>query len=237
MSQRAMQAWIDAVAACVDPADIRSVLDVGCGTGRFLRPLRRAFTCEVLGIDRSLSMLREAQHLTEPGIRLVQSDARHIPIGDGYFDLGFMSMVYHHFSVPDGVLLEVRRTLRGNGVLCIRNSTRATLEQVLYVHFFPSALAYIRAKLPSHEELLATATRCGFVLRSHKIIDHVFADSGEEYLDKIGQRACSDLLAVPDDEFRIGLEALEAALARRTANEPIKEPIDLFVFEVAPTGA
>ena len=131
-------------------------------------------------------MLREAQHLTEPGIRLVQSDARHIPIGDGYFDLGFMSMVYHHFSVPDGVLLEVRRTLRGNGVLCIRNSTRATLEQVLYVHFFPSALAYIRAKLPSHEELLATATRCGFVLRSHKIIDHVFADSGEEYLDKMG---------------------------------------------------
>ena len=86
MSQRAMQAWIDAVVACLDQAGIRSILDVGCGTGAFSN-LRRAFTCEVVGIDRSLSMLREAQHLTEPGIRLVQSDAERIPIRDGYFDL------------------------------------------------------------------------------------------------------------------------------------------------------
>jgi ubiquinone/menaquinone biosynthesis C-methylase UbiE len=232
-----MRVWMDAVLASVNPSGIRAVLDVGCGTGRFLQPLREAFACDIVGIDRSLSMLQEAQHLTSPGVRLVQCDIAHMPIRDGCFDLAFMSMVYHHFSIPGQALLEIRRMLRGSRFLCIRNSTRTTLEGVLYVQFFPSALEYIRTKLPSQEEVLSAATHCGFVVRDHKVVDHIFADSGEEYLDKISHRACSDLLAVPDDEFRSGVDNLKQALSFRNEKGPITEPIDLFVFQVASTGA
>ena len=95
----------------------------------------------------------------------------------------------------------------------------------------------IRTKLPSQEEILSAAKQCGFLVRDHKIVDHIFADSGEEYLDKISHRACSDLVAVPDDEFRCGLGNLKEALSHRNEKGPITEPIDLFVLQAVSAGA
>lgn len=98
---------------------------------------------------------------------------------------------------------------------------------------FRRALAYNLHKLPSRKEIAETAAQCGFAVRQHTIIDHVFAESKREYLDKIARRVNSDLVATPDAEFESVLEAMEQALSDTNGRWPVTEPIDLFVFENA----
>lgn len=176
-------------------------------------------------------MLSEASRIANDHIRLVLADATRLPFRGGRFGLAFLSMVYHHFTDPGSALDEVRRVLSDDGVLCLRTSTRDALDQVLYARFFPSALEYNRNRLPSHEEISATAKRSGFTLQEHQVIEHPFADTDDEYLEKIGQRVLSDLVATPDTEFRLGLDALSDALLRVPGTVKLTEPIDFYVFE------
>ena len=66
-------------------------LDLGCGTGRYFRALRHVR--ELVGVDVSAAMLREAQHpLDADAVRvgtvaLVQGDFLTVPLEAGRFDL------------------------------------------------------------------------------------------------------------------------------------------------------
>jgi ubiquinone/menaquinone biosynthesis C-methylase UbiE len=232
MSHEAMRPWIDAILATVDRTRVSAVLDLGCGTGRFLDPLHRAFDADVLGIDRSLSMLREAQLAANHRIRLIKCDAERLPVRNACIGFAFASMVYHHLRHPEKVLLEVSRILGKDDYFCIRTSTRDVLNRIEYVKFFPSALAYNVAKLPSYHDVVACAEHSGFFLIKHLVLNHLYAKSREEYLNKIGQRVNSDLVAVPDDEFRSGLDAMERTLMHPSRVYPVTEPIDLFIFKI-----
>src|SRR5262245_44804506 len=55
-----MQQWLDLVAAHV-PFAPKLIVDVGCGTGRFSKPLADRFAAKVIGIDPSQSMLAAAR--------------------------------------------------------------------------------------------------------------------------------------------------------------------------------
>src|SRR5579862_316464 len=92
MSRGAARVWMDAILGAIGGSEIRSIVDVGCGTWRFLQALSDAFSCEIVGIDRSLPMLREAQRDAGDRMRLVCCDAERIPLRDGAFDLAFISM-------------------------------------------------------------------------------------------------------------------------------------------------
>ncbi len=63
-----------AVLEALGPLSGRRVLDLGCGKGRFARHFQAA-GAEVIGIDPSLGMLRQAD-----GIHRVQASARRLPL-------------------------------------------------------------------------------------------------------------------------------------------------------------
>lgn len=100
-----------------------SVLDVGCGNGRYLTELRtrghRGFVC---GADLSDGMLRSARPAAGDRPLLV-SDAQALPFASASFDVALvMHMLYH---VPDRAraLAEIRRVVRPAGVtLVLTNS-------------------------------------------------------------------------------------------------------------------
>src|SRR5262245_11397040 len=57
------------------------VLELGCGTGRVTIPLLRA-GCEVVGVDRSVEMLkrlRGSRYVRSRGATLVRADIRELP--------------------------------------------------------------------------------------------------------------------------------------------------------------
>ena len=60
LPERTLRLWLDAIAARVPAEGVRRVLDIGCGTGRFLGGLAERFGATVVGVDRSANMLAVA---------------------------------------------------------------------------------------------------------------------------------------------------------------------------------
>lgn len=92
----------------------RSVLDLGCGNGVYLREMR-ARRIMAVGCDLSLGMLRSAS----PHRPLVNADATSLPLRDGSFDVVLAPHMLYH--VPDRVAAvhELRRVLRAGGVCAV----------------------------------------------------------------------------------------------------------------------
>lgn len=95
------------------------LLDVGCGTGRHTRALRR-LGVEAVGLDLSLGLLRAGAG-ADAGTWL-QADARHIPLRDASFD-AVISLCQGGFGITPGgdatVLAEMARVLRPGGRLAL----------------------------------------------------------------------------------------------------------------------
>lgn len=94
------------------------VLDVGCGPGRDVRWFAEQGT-EVVGIDPSLGMLREARR--RGCRRLVHGDARALPFQAGSFDAAWCMASLLHLPKANlpVALAETRRVLRPGGVLVV----------------------------------------------------------------------------------------------------------------------
>lgn len=92
--------------AVMRPKPDDQILDVGCGTGRFLKPFSVA---NVVGFDLSFNMLRKAKNIAP----LVRGDAEHLPFKDESFDVA-------HSAGLTGVLRsrkileEMARVVRSN---------------------------------------------------------------------------------------------------------------------------
>jgi SAM-dependent methyltransferase len=94
----------------LDYLGIRSILDVGSGTGRALRYIKKHRPeLRVVGVE-PVPELRQAGHahgLTEQDI--IDGDATRLPFGDGEFDLVCEFGVLHHIGKPERAVAEMLR--------------------------------------------------------------------------------------------------------------------------------
>lgn len=99
-----------------------SVLDAGCGSGRYvLHALDRGAT-RVTGVDASPAMLDRASeelagargHAT---VELVQGDLTHLPMPNAWADLTLSGLVLGHLDNLESALAELRRVTRPGGLL------------------------------------------------------------------------------------------------------------------------
>lgn len=110
------------------------LLDIGTGAGRYLQVLtRQGF--RVLGVDRSLSLLRAALAAGVPAGSLVRGDMRQLPVPDARFD-GVLSMFtsFGYFETPaehTDLLAEFRRVTAPAGTLVLDYLNSAQLRRSL----------------------------------------------------------------------------------------------------------
>jgi ubiquinone/menaquinone biosynthesis C-methylase UbiE len=227
--------WMRAIAESIGSGSVDSIVDVGCGTGRFTLSLADWFNAKVIGIDPSRSMLREVVgKASNQSIRFCEGTAERMPIPDKSADLVFLSMVYHHIEDRYDAIREFNRVLRNRGLVCIRNSTTDLIDTIPYIQYFPSAREHLLRHLPDRDGLIRTMEHGGLTLLKHEIVEQQFALSPSAYLRKIRMRGLSDLIAISDSDFRAGLVHMEESLIGREG--PFKESIDLLVFEKRPNG-
>jgi ubiquinone/menaquinone biosynthesis C-methylase UbiE len=84
------------------------VLDVGCGTGRFLSAMPTA-GYELHGIDVSAGMLEEAR---KRGLDVTEGSSGDMPFADDSFDLAVTFAVLHHLIDPELVRATLREMVR-----------------------------------------------------------------------------------------------------------------------------
>ena len=90
----------------------RSLLDVGCGTGRRLKPTNAAFA---VGVDLSVEMLARAAHVRPLGV----ADVRALPFAPGTFDVVWCRLVIGHVEELEAALGEIARVCRRGGVVVL----------------------------------------------------------------------------------------------------------------------
>jgi malonyl-CoA O-methyltransferase len=108
-----------AVTELLPGAAERSVLDLGCGSGRYLLHFAELQPARIAGIDFSGRMLDEARrHLAaaRKSAHLVRAEAVHLPFAGESFDVVVAGLVLGHVEHLTTAVGEIARVLRPGGV-------------------------------------------------------------------------------------------------------------------------
>ncbi len=92
-----------------------TVLDLGCGTGRFSALISDRFGATVVGIDPSIAMLQTAVRSSQAGrVQYAAARAERLPLAESSCDVAWMSQVVHHIRDRKACAAELHRVLRSN---------------------------------------------------------------------------------------------------------------------------
>ena len=157
----------------ISPGD--SVIDLGTGTGLALVPAAQASgSCAVLGVDRSLGMLRVAgQRVSEASlttVALVRADASRLPVQTASFDVALAASVWQFLGYSQEALSEWRRVLAPDGRLGFSvpgPGSGASIPADLRDKYFPRLAASVQEDLRSRAsrplpDLADAAVAAGF---------------------------------------------------------------------------
>jgi ubiquinone/menaquinone biosynthesis C-methylase UbiE len=149
------------------------VLDVACGTGKFLEILaqqpRRA---NLVGIDIVAAMLDEARKRMGRDATLLRCDASELPFADSTFQLIVSTNALHYFSEAEIALQEMRRVISSGGDLVITDWCRNYLGMKMLDRFLPWT-SHAHVRVFTSQELENKLEQAGFrvVARRRRKID------------------------------------------------------------------
>jgi SAM-dependent methyltransferase len=170
------------------PVADRDVVDLGCGTGRWLNVMKHAGARSLFGIDPSPEMLSYAQAKLGNSVRLLCADCLTAPIAGATADLVLCNFVLSYVSEPQPFLEFARNILRPGGSLFLTDvhpETAATLNWRRGIHVqnefrevctFPRLLA----------DVIALCNEVG--LRVRLQLEPKFGDDEKWIFEKSGKR-------------------------------------------------
>lgn len=153
--------------ADLTPAPQR-VLDLGCGTGAFMRLMRERFPAtHFVGVDAARSMLTAGRRSADlESIALVCARAERLPFSTGSFDLVTSTVSFHHWSDQRRGLAEVARVLSPSGIFVLTDLHAIGWLRVVF------ALGRRRARMHTRTEITAMCAAADMrVLRWAPIFD------------------------------------------------------------------
>lgn len=222
--------WMNVVASYVRNQQIKTILDLGCGTGRFTEALAVRFDADVVGLDPSSKMLERARaKRRDPRVRYELGHAETIPLPNNSVDLVFISMALHHFNDAAVAARECRRVLKSNATMFLRTGTRDRIPSFSYIDFFPTSRPILETTLSSRAAIRELFEEAGFTFVAEDNIIQEISPNHIAYADKLAAGADSILAQLTQKDFDDGMSALRSHA--RTNNGPVVEPIDLFVFQ------
>lgn len=148
----------------LEDKNFKTLLDVGCGNGRFLSMVLNKFDVKVSGIDISPGMIEKGKEFLDGRADLKVGDSEHLPWNDRSFDVVTCSASFHHYPVPKLFVKEVRRVLRTGGILMIADPF--TSNELL--RFFTNLVIKFSksgdVRIYSQKEMQELLENCGFTL-------------------------------------------------------------------------
>lgn len=124
-------------AIALKPPLTAKVLDAGTGTARIPVLLCLKYPhWQVFGIDLAQNMLQiGVKHVEQAGLQnqivLELVDAKQLPYKDGDFDLVVSNSLVHHLPDPLLFFRELKRVLKPNGAILIRDLIRPSDEETM----------------------------------------------------------------------------------------------------------
>jgi len=204
------------------------VLDVGCGTGKQLLAMQRAFpNARLAGLDRFRGMLAIARRRV-PAATLVHGDGAALPFGDARFDYLCNQFAYHHLPDKPQLVAEIARVLKPGGRFSLFNIDPHNMPGWIYYRFFPACWEADQSDFLTAETLAALLEAAGFV-NIRLVREHLTSQENlRRFRDKASQRHhTSQLLAIAGDAYAAGIQALDAAVRSAPADATVPSEVAL----------
>lgn len=150
-----------------------AVLDVGCGTGRFLLQLSNALPgAKLYGLDLSPYYLKHAARVLEnvTDVSWIGDNAERVPLADSLFDAVTSVFLFHELprNVRRNVMGEVFRLLKPGGRFVVCDSAQLSDSRELkdILHRFPASYHEPYYKGYLRDDLAGIMEECGFTVES-----------------------------------------------------------------------
>lgn len=202
------------------------VLEVGSGTGNYCRLINDLSGAEIVGVDSSKEMIKEARKISKK-LLFKFGNALNLPFQANSFDFIFYFDTIHHIKNISKSLDEAFRVLKQRGKICIITNSSRQIKERISAKYFPSVtkidlkryytIAYLRRKLLSKK---FKRTKMLHIISKRKRLVN------RDYYNLIKNKAFSVFHSVSKKEFNNGLLRL-----RYDIDKGLRSPIErTFIF-------
>jgi len=142
------------------------LLDIGCGTGSFIRYLRDNSTFEVYGTEINEKTISELKEKHELDVRF--GNLCEINFSEDFFDAITLWDVIEHLPNPQRTLNEIKRILKPEGILVIRVPNGNSLDFKIFGKYWAGLDAPRHYYVFTRETLRRLLNEVGFEINSHQ---------------------------------------------------------------------
>lgn len=162
----------DFIRANIPTVDSGLALDIGCGTGKYIR-LLESMGYRGIGLEYAATPLRLLKK-RRPQSLLLQADGARLPFGENVFDVAIGIQVQDYFDDVRDFYAEVRRVLKPGGLAVVTMTNKASLKGLVYelylrsigrprsAHFYEHKLGYFLDAVRSCGLCVASLSGYGF---------------------------------------------------------------------------
>ena len=158
----------------LDKEPFRDLLDAGCGPAPMISLLAekhpdRHYT----GLDLTPAMIEQAKKKNIPNATFVEGDCENFPFEKDSFDAIICSMSFHHYPDPQAFFDSVKRCLRPNGRLILRDVTSDNKVLVWLMNTLEMPLANIcghgDVQVPTRDVVIKCCKKAGLKVEKFEI--------------------------------------------------------------------
>ncbi len=196
--------------------EAETILDVGCGTGRWLTELAPRSSLAV-GLDRSLAMLLRVP-VDDGRAALVCGSADENPIRQSSIDFVTCVNAIHHLEGRSSFVTDAAKLLRPRGALAVVGLDPHPERDRWYLYeYFPEARELDLRRYPSTEQMGEWMRASGLENVAATVVERIWRRfvGGEILEDYFLQRKASSQLAILSDEaWAQGLQRIRRAIQK-----------------------
>lgn len=194
-----------------------SVLEIGCGTGNYLKLIHELSKAEVWGIDSSSGMLAKAREKCKAAL-LVEGDAAALTeIPNGKFDLVYMVDVIHHIKDIDTMFKNIYRVLKPNAAVVIFTDSHEYIRNRLTTKYFPETLAAELNRYQDTDEIKHMLIKnCFHCISDGQLVLEPIEDYGTKLIEVAEKKGFSMFGLISEEAIEAGIERIKAELEEHT---------------------
>jgi cytosine/adenosine deaminase-related metal-dependent hydrolase/ubiquinone/menaquinone biosynthesis C-methylase UbiE len=190
-----------------------NVLDLGCGTGRWLNLLRDARASNLVGVDLSPEMLNHAKQKLGDSATLICTDYADAPIPDASVDLVFCNFVLSYIDDANRFLHFVRKVLKSGALFFLSDVHPETATALNWKRGGRTrdGLREIRAQNRPVTQIIALCKDARFEV--HVRVEPAFGAPEREMFEQNGKTEYFDQIARHPAIYLLQLVAAEKSCA------------------------
>jgi cytosine/adenosine deaminase-related metal-dependent hydrolase/ubiquinone/menaquinone biosynthesis C-methylase UbiE len=189
------------------PIKSLDIVDVGCGTGRWLAILAERQPRTLLGVDFSAEMLLQAKRKLRGAAKLVLADCNCIPFPRFSADLILSSFVTSYLEDLDAFVQQARRLLRADGSIFLTDLHPETTAALGWRRGFHADGSFVSIATHSRplNEVLRSFEKLG--MEAKALLEPNFGDPERELFERAGKmdafKSASGLPAIYILQFHV----------------------------------